>query len=41
MFDLINIVVAIVRTVIELVRLVYDILKEKKQESNRHSSQKL
>ncbi len=35
MFDLINIVVAIGRLVIDFLRLILDILKEQKQESNR------
>ena len=35
LFDMVDVITTIIRTVILLVRLVYDIMKDRKQKSNR------
>lgn len=35
LLDIVNVITTIIRTVISLVRLVYDIVKDRKQKSNR------
>ena len=35
MFDIVDIITTIIRTMVLLVRLIYDIIKDRKQKSNR------